>query len=159
MTAKEQALYDRHPRGDEHYADLRTVKDKAAKTTRGITIQIRFHTDELRRLAEDPSYKPKRWNHELIRAYRKKISILHSATDERDLYAIRSLHLEQLSGNRADTSSIRLNKQFRLILRFITEIEGRTVIVVELVDYHQKKCNDGCLHSCRSIFCRRDTFR
>lgn len=99
-------------------------------------MHIRFHTEELRRLAEEASYTPKRWSHELIKAYRKKIQILQNATDERDLYTLRSLRLEQLSGDRAGTSSIRLNNQYRLILKFTTEANGRTVIIIELVDYH-----------------------
>ena len=61
---------------------------------------------------------------------------LRAATDERDLHAMRSLRLEQLKGNRAGTSSIRLNDQFRLIIRFKTNDEGRMVIVIEMVDYH-----------------------
>ncbi len=36
----------------------------------------------------------------------------------------------------AGTSSIRLNKQFRLILKFATDNDGRVVIVIEMVDYH-----------------------
>ena len=71
-------------------------------------VRILFEDDELRRVAED----------------------------ERDLRALRSLHLEQLKGDRAGTSSIRLNKQFRLILKFATDNDGRVVIVIEMVDYH-----------------------
>jgi len=37
---------------------------------------------------------------------------------------------------RAGTSSIRLNKQFRLILKFATDNDVRVVIVIEMVDYH-----------------------
>ena len=49
---------------------------------------------------------------------------------------MRSLRLEQLKGNRAGTSSIRLNDQFRLIIKFETDDGGRMVIVIEMVDYH-----------------------
>lgn len=99
-------------------------------------VRILFEDDELRRLAEDASYAPKQWGSDIVKAYRKKIQILRSVMDERDLRALRSLHLEQLKGNRAGTSSIRLNKQFRLILKFATDDEGRVVIVIEMVDYH-----------------------
>ncbi|NOM65205.1 hypothetical protein EU799_05660 [Corynebacterium silvaticum] len=47
---------------------------------------------------------------------------------------MRSLRLERLKGNRAGTSSIRLNDQFRLIIKFETDDEGRIVIVIEMVD-------------------------
>jgi proteic killer suppression protein len=62
--------------------------------------------------------------------------VLDSATDERDLRAMRSLNLEKLKGDRTGQFSIRLNDQFRLILTFHTEDDGRVVVVLELVDYH-----------------------
>lgn len=100
------------------------------------SLRVVFADDRLRRLAEDESYTSKKYGPDLVKAYRKKIQILRAATDERDLYAMRSLHLEKLSGNRAGTSSVRLNKQFRLILDVETSSDGRVVIVVDLVDYH-----------------------
>lgn len=99
-------------------------------------MRILVEDDELKRLATDPNYKSKRWGADLVKDYRKKIQMLTAATDERDLRALKSLHLEPLKGNRAGTSSIRLNKQFRLILQFKTDESGRIVIVIELVDYH-----------------------
>ncbi|MPM97950.1 hypothetical protein SDC9_145131 [bioreactor metagenome] len=99
-------------------------------------LRIVFEDDDLRRLAEDASYAPRRWGADIIKAYRKKIQVLRAATDERDLYALRSLHLEQLKGNRAGSSSIRLNDQFRLVIKFRTDDDGRVVIVIEMVDYH-----------------------
>lgn len=99
-------------------------------------LRVVFEDVDLRRLAEDASYAPQRWGADIIKAYRKKIQVLRAATDERDLFAMRSLRLEQLKGNRAGTSSIRLNDQFRLIVKFETDDEGRMVIVIEMVDYH-----------------------
>ena len=99
-------------------------------------MRIVFADDELQRVAEDASYAPKQWGIDLTKAYRKKIQILRASVDERNLYALRSLHLEQLRGDRAGSSSIRLNKQFRLIIAFRTEHDGRVVVVIEVVDYH-----------------------
>lgn len=98
-------------------------------------MRIEYSDEELRRLAEDQGFRSKRWGRDAVRAYRKKIQILKAAKDERELRVLRSLRLEQLSGNRRGTSSIRLNDQFRLILTFRTEDE-RIVVVLELVDYH-----------------------
>lgn len=95
-----------------------------------------FVSAELERLANDPEYSPKRWSRDVIRAFRRKLQLLDGATDERDLRAIKSLRLEKLSGDRAGTSSIRLNDQYRLILQFKTGDDGRIVLVLELVDYH-----------------------
>ncbi|WP_425338159.1 type II toxin-antitoxin system RelE/ParE family toxin [Corynebacterium coyleae] len=99
-------------------------------------MRIRFEDKILKRLAEDSSFQPKRWSSELVRAYRRKIQVLANASDERDLRALKSLRLEQLRGNRVGTSSIRLNKQFRLVIRFETDEDRRIVVVIEMVDYH-----------------------
>ena len=99
-------------------------------------MEIEYGDEVLRRLAEDPDFAPRQWSRELIRSYRKKVQILGAAKDERDLRWLRGLRLEKLAGGRAGTSSIRLNDQFRLILRFRTDPGGQVVIVLELVDYH-----------------------
>lgn len=99
-------------------------------------MQIEYGDDDLRCLAEDSDFAPRQWSRGLIRAYRMKIQVLASAKDERDLRHLRSLRLKELSGKRRGTSSIRLNEQYRLILRFRTDPGGRVVIVLELVDYH-----------------------
>lgn len=99
-------------------------------------MHIDFRDDELRSMATDSTYRSRRWGPEVVRAYRKTIQTLIAATDERDLRNLRSLHLEQLKGDRRGTSSIRVNKQFRLIITFHTGHSGRTVAVIEMVDYH-----------------------
>lgn len=99
-------------------------------------MHIEYDDDSLRRLAEDKDFRLPEWSAELTRSFRKKIQILSAATNERDLLALRGLRLEKLRGNRRGSYSIRLNDQFRLILRFRTELSGRVVTVVELVDYH-----------------------
>lgn len=99
-------------------------------------MKIEHDDEELRRLAEEPDFRPRQWGRDLVVAYRKKIQVLDSAKDERDLRAMRSLDLEKLKGDRTGQYSIRLNDQFRLILTFRTEDDGRVVVVLELVDYH-----------------------
>ncbi len=50
---------------------------------------------------------------------------------------MRSLHLEKLDGRRNGQHSIRLNVQWRAILRFeSTETDGTTTVVIEIIDYH-----------------------
>ena len=99
-------------------------------------MKIEYDDEELRRLAEEADFRPRQWGRDLVVAYRKKIQVLDSAKDERDLRAMRSLNLEKLKGDRTGQYSIRLNDQFRLILTFRTEDDGRVVVVLELVDYH-----------------------
>ena len=99
-------------------------------------MQIEYDDDSLRRLAEDVDFRAPEWSAEVTRSFRKKVQILTAATDERDLAALRGLRFEKLKGPRRGSYSIRLNDQYRLILRFRTEPSGRVVTVVELVDYH-----------------------
>lgn len=99
-------------------------------------MRVEFEDASLRRLYEDAGYRPKRYGTDLIRAYRKKVGLLRQVRDDLELRQHRSLHLEQLTGDRRGTSSIRLNDQWRLILRFRTDEAGRVVVVLELGDYH-----------------------
>lgn len=99
-------------------------------------MDIEYGDPDLRCLAEDPDFSPRQWSRDVVTSYRKKIQILRSATDERDLRNMRSLNLEKLKGDRDGTWSIRLNDQFRLILTFHTGNAGRVTVVLELVDYH-----------------------
>ncbi len=101
-------------------------------------MKIEYDDEDLRRLAEDAGFRPKQWGRDVVVAYRKKLQILDGARNEHDLRAMRSLNLEKLRGDRSGHFSIRLNDQFRLILRFRTDDDssGRVVVVLELVDYH-----------------------
>ena len=98
-------------------------------------LRVECCDEKLRRLAEDAAFAPKEWSRDVVKAYRKTIQRILAAKDERDLYALRGLRLEQLQGNRAGQHSMRLNDQFRLIVTFKTDGD-RTTIVIELVDYH-----------------------
>ena len=53
-----------------------------------------------------------------------------------DLRNYRALHYEKLKGDRDGQRSIRLNQQWRLILRLEQDSEGRLLIIIEIVDYH-----------------------
>lgn len=99
-------------------------------------VQIEYDDETLRRLAEDARFRVHQWSDEVVRSFRKKIQMLAAAKDERDLSSSRGLRFERLKGTRRGTCSIRLNDQYRLILRFRTDSSNRVVVVVELVDYH-----------------------
>ena len=72
----------------------------------------------------------------LVKAFRKRMQFIRSANDERDFYAMKSLHFEKLKGKRAHQHSMRLNDQFRLILEFEESKTEKTVVVVAIEDYH-----------------------
>lgn len=99
-------------------------------------MHIDFEDEELRRLYEDPDYHAPRLGRDLVKAFRKKVGLIVAAASELDLRAFKSLHLERLVGDRSGQHSIRLNDQWRLILRFETDSDGKVVVIVEIVDYH-----------------------
>ena len=99
-------------------------------------MRIRFDDDDLRQLYEDSAFVVKHLGPEVTKAYRKKIGFLIAAESEVDLRNYKALHYEKLGGNRVGQHSIRLNKQWRLILRVEADEQGRLLIVIEVVDYH-----------------------
>lgn len=98
-------------------------------------MRVAFEDDELGKLYEDLNHRAPRYGRDLVKTFRKKVGSLAAAASELDLRSMRSLHFE-LSGDRAGQHSIRLNDQWRLILRIETDAEGKLVVVVEIVDYH-----------------------
>lgn len=99
-------------------------------------MRIHFESDELRRLYEDPNCVAPQFGPGLIKAFRKKVGFLEAAASEMDLRSYRALRFEKLVGDRAGKYSIRLNDQWRLILRLESDREGRVLIIIEIVDYH-----------------------
>jgi proteic killer suppression protein len=99
-------------------------------------MRVEFEDDDLRRLYEEPNFRLPGIGHDLTRAYRKVVGIVAAASDERDLRAMRSMHFEKLVGDRLGQHSLRLNRQWRLIVRVETTPERKQVIVIEVVDYH-----------------------
>ncbi|MCO5217085.1 MAG: type II toxin-antitoxin system RelE/ParE family toxin [Thermomicrobiales bacterium] len=73
---------------------------------------------------------------EAIRGFRKKMQLIAAAVDERDIYNVGGARLEKLSGDREGQFSVRLNKQWRLILQFRKDEEGNIVVILDIVDYH-----------------------
>jgi len=98
-------------------------------------MNIRFEDSKLERLAKDSAFS-NGFARVLVKAYRKCIQYLMDAKDERDLYALKSLHYEKLKGDRQGQHSLRLNKQWRLILRVEQDQDGKCAAVIEIVDYH-----------------------
>ncbi len=99
-------------------------------------VQVEFEDDDLRRIYTEAAFHLPWMGPDLVKHFRRRMAVVAAASDERDLFAMRSLNLEKLVGNRAGQHSIRLNDQWRLILRFRTTDDGRTAVIVEVVDYH-----------------------
>lgn len=98
-------------------------------------MDVDFDDDSLRRLETDREhnggYAP-----EVVKAFRKRMQFIRAVPDERDFYSMRSLNFEKLKGDREGQYSIRLNLQWRLILRLEKRESGKVVVVISITDYH-----------------------
>jgi proteic killer suppression protein len=99
-------------------------------------LRLVFVDDDLRRLYAERGFHLKRFGPDLVRAYRKQVGLLASVSGEGELRNFKGARLEKLRGDRAGQHSIRLNDQWRLILQFRTDDDGKSVVVIEIVDYH-----------------------
>ena len=98
-------------------------------------MDLEFEDENLKRLACEPSFDMG-LDRALVKAYRMRVQFIAAATDERAFYAMTSWHFEKLKGDLAGRHSIRLNKQWRLLVRLEKRDSGKTVVVVSICDYH-----------------------
>ena len=98
-------------------------------------MEVDFEDDDLDRLETDPRATAGHGQH-VDRAFRKVLQAIRSAVDTRDIYAIRGLHFERLQGQRSHQHSLRLNKQWRLIVQIVGTTGGARVLVQAIEDYH-----------------------
>lgn len=73
---------------------------------------------------------------DVVKAFRRRMQFVRAAQDERDFYAMKSLHYEKLKGQRSHQRSMRLNDQFRLVIEREQNAIGTTVIIAGVEDYH-----------------------
>ena len=95
---------------------------------------VRHADRKLERLETDVRYHAG-FGPDVVKAFRKVMAVIRGATDERDFYALKSLHYEKLKGQRSHQRSMRLNKQFRLVLTIERKPQG-TAVIVSVEDYH-----------------------
>ncbi|MEO7648688.1 MAG: type II toxin-antitoxin system RelE/ParE family toxin [Gemmatimonadaceae bacterium] len=98
-------------------------------------MEVEFDDDDLDRLETDPQFTAK-WAREIVRGFRKVVQSIRSASDERDLFASRGLHFERMKGNRSHQHSLRINKQWRLIVEIRGTAPSKRIGVVGIEDYH-----------------------
>lgn len=98
-------------------------------------MEVDFEDAELRRLEADDKFTAG-FDVAIVKAFRKRMQLIRAAVDERAFYAMKSLHYERLKGDREGQSSMRLNDQWRLILRIRQTEDGRRVVIVSITDYH-----------------------
>jgi toxin HigB-1 len=99
------------------------------------TMNYRHAKKAIQRLDQEPGFTGG-YSAALVRAFRMRMQLIRAAADERDFYALKSLHFEKLKGNRKHQYSMRLNDQFRLIVEIEKSREGNVIVVVDIEDYH-----------------------
>ena len=98
-------------------------------------MEVEFDDENLDRLETNARYMGG-FSATLVSLFRRRLQTIRGAPDERDLYALKSLHFEKLRGQRNHQHSIRLNDQWRLILEFKGEAPKKTVVIIAVEDYH-----------------------
>jgi proteic killer suppression protein len=98
-------------------------------------MEIEFADSDYDRLETDASFTAG-FSSAVVKAYRKRLQYIRSALDERDLYASKGAHFERLQGDRVGTCSMRLNDQWRLILKLEKSANGKVVVIISIADYH-----------------------
>jgi len=98
-------------------------------------MRVRHADKQLERLESDIGYHCG-FPENIVKAFRKRMQMIRSAKDQRDLRSIRSHRFEKLRGKRSHQYSIRLNDQMRLIVEFEGEAQEKTVVITGIEDYH-----------------------
>lgn len=98
-------------------------------------MDVKFEDSSLCQLEADATYTAG-FEAAIVKAFRKRMQLIRAAADERAFYAMKSLHYEKLKGDREGQHSMRLNDQWRLILRVETDETGKLAVIVSIIDYH-----------------------
>lgn len=73
----------------------------------------------------------------VIKAARRKLTVLRAATDDRVFRNWKSLHYEKLKGDRAGERSIRVNDQYRIVFTLDSDTEPQRATILAIEDYHR----------------------
>ena len=98
-------------------------------------MRYRHANKVLRRLDEEADFSGG-YDQTMVRAFRMRMQTIRAVTDETAFYQLKSLHYEKLKGKRTHQRSMRLNKQFWLILEVEKQEGGNVVVVLSVEDYH-----------------------
>jgi len=100
-------------------------------------MEVIFEDEELALLESENAYKHfRKLPVAIVRSAIKKISLLRAATCKQDLLNLKSLRYEKLAGNFAGYESIRLNRQWRMLIRLEEEQNPPRIRIFSILDYH-----------------------
>lgn len=91
-------------------------------------MKVTFEKEYLRELYENgkTSDKKHRFQEQIIRKYIRVVDLMVELANVMELARYGGLHYEHLHGDKKGTSSVRVNKQYRIEFREIVE-EGKTI--------------------------------
>lgn len=72
---------------------------------------------------------------EVVKAFRRAVRRIEAAQNESDLRSCKGQRLEKMKGEK-DLHSIRLNRAWRLMLRFEHDEEGKIVVILEMNNHY-----------------------
>jgi proteic killer suppression protein len=98
-------------------------------------MDCRFADKKLERVERDVTATMGHGN-DVDTMFRRRMQLIRAAPDERDFRALKSLHFERLKGRRVHQCSMRLNKQWRLIVEFEQSPGGKVIVIISVEDYH-----------------------
>jgi proteic killer suppression protein len=75
---------------------------------------------------------------EVIDNFFEVMAIIEAIESERELYNFKGLRFEKLQGKRGKKGeySLRLNRQWRLIIILEKDSEGKFILIIDIEDYH-----------------------
>ncbi|MCL4514302.1 MAG: type II toxin-antitoxin system RelE/ParE family toxin [Firmicutes bacterium] len=75
---------------------------------------------------------------DVVEAFFEAMAVIKAAFSEGDLYALKGFHFEKLKGKRGKENerSLRLNSQWRLIVKVESDDNGKLLLVLDIEDYH-----------------------
>ena len=98
-------------------------------------MEVEFADDSLDRLETDIQFTAG-FERAIVKGFRKAMQAIRAAPDERDFYAAKGLHFEKLEGARSHQRSMRVTKQWRLIVELHGEAPNKVVRIIGIEDYH-----------------------
>lgn len=105
-------------------------------------MKVTFEKEYLRELYENgkTSDKKHRFQEQIIRKYIRVVDLMVELANVMELARYGGLHYEHLHGDKKGTSSVRVNKQYRIEFREIVE-DGKTIAeivnITELSNHYE----------------------
>ena len=78
-------------------------------------MNVRFIDKHLEALEADPKCNTK-WDHQIVRGFRKVMGLVRAAIDERAFYAMKSLHYEKMEGALAGLQNHEADRPMEVVL-------------------------------------------